>query len=201
MDPLLFAVSVGFVSGVSPGPLMTLVMTSTLERGFRAGLLTSLAPLLTDAPIVILSLLVLRELPESFLAGITVAGGAFIVWVGVQTMRSSQPTTAGESEAPARRDLLRGAVVNLLNPHPWLFWTTVGAPLLIGVWAEEPWRAVVFLAVFYGLLVGCKIAVAWAIARGSRLLTSRWYRGVLVGCGLLLVVLGAGLVWQGLERR
>lgn len=33
MDAVLFAVSLGLFSGISPGPLMTLVMTSSLERG------------------------------------------------------------------------------------------------------------------------------------------------------------------------
>ena len=62
-----------------------------------------------------------------------------------------------------------------------------------------PWRAVAFLASFLGLLVGTKIAVAWATARGRRFLNAKWYRGVLIACGLLLVGLGGELVWQGLR--
>ena len=199
MDPLLLALSVGFVSGISPGPLMTLVLTSTLERGFRAGLLTALAPLLTDAPIIVLSLLVLRELPATFLSAITIAGGAFIVWLGIQTIRTSgEPAADADGSAAGARDLLRGALVNLLNPHPWLFWATVGAPLLIETWTGPgPLETAAFLLIFFGLLVGCKVAIAWATARGSRLLASRWYRLLLVGCGLLLVGLGLALIWQG----
>jgi threonine/homoserine/homoserine lactone efflux protein len=197
MDALLFAFSIGFVSGVSPGPLMTLVLTSTLERGFRAGLLTAVAPLVTDAPVILLSLLVLRQLPETFLAGVTIAGGLFIVGIGIQTVRAAgRPAEARAEEVAGHRDLLRGAIVNLLNPHPWLFWATVGAPLLIATWKEAPWQAVAFLAIFYGLLVGCKVVIAWATARGSRFLGSRWYQRILVGCGLLLVGLGAALIWQ-----
>lgn len=199
MDALLFGLSIGFASGISPGPLMTLVLTSTLERGFRAGLLTSIAPLVSDAPIVVLSLLVLRRLPPSVLTPVTVAGGLFIIWIGVQTIRSAGGERTGdEMEAGGRRDLLRAAVVNLLNPHPWLFWMTVGAPFLIQSWNEAAWRATVFLVAMYALLVGTKIAVAWATARGRRFLDSRWYERLLVACGLLLVGLGVALIWQGL---
>ena len=199
MDALLFGLSIGFVSGVSPGPLMTLVLTSTLERGFRAGLLTAIAPLLTDAPIIVLSFLVLRQLPASLLTLVTVAGGLFIIWIGVQTIRSARHAQLSEEvEGTGGRDLLRGALVNFLNPHPWLFWMTVGVPFLIQSWNEAAWQAVAFLAALYGLLVGTKIVVAWATARGRRFLNSRWYRRLLVACGALLVALGGTLIWQGL---
>ena len=198
MDALIFGISIGFVSGISPGPLMTLVLTSTLERGFRAGLLTAIAPLLTDAPIIVLSFLVLRQVPPGFLALITVAGGLFIVWIGVQTIRSARQLQESDVQSGGGRDLLRGALVNLLNPHPWLFWMTVGAPFLIQSWNEAAWHAVAFLVALYSLLVGTKIAVAWATARGRRFLNSRWYRRLLVACGVLMVGLGCALIWQGL---
>jgi len=41
----------GLAAGASPGPLLTLVVSSTLARGFGAGLRVALAPVLTDAPI------------------------------------------------------------------------------------------------------------------------------------------------------
>ena len=199
MDALLFGLSIGFVSGISPGPLMTLVLSTTLERGFRAGLLTAIAPLLTDAPIILLSFLLLGQLPQSFLAPITVVGGLFILWIGIQTIRSARHAREIETEETAGgRDVLRGALVNLLNPHPWLFWMTVGVPFLIQSWNEAAWRAVAFMGAMYGLLVGTKIAVAWATARGRRFLNSLWYRRLLVACGALLVGLGCALIWQGL---
>jgi len=199
MDALLFGLSLGFVSGISPGPLMTLVLTSTLERGFRAGLLTAIAPLLTDAPIILLSFFVLRQLPQGFLTLVTLAGGLFIIWVGIQTIRAARHAQEIEEiEEAGGRDLLRGALVNVLNPHPWLFWMTVGVPFIIDSWRQDAWRAVVFVAALYGLLVGTKIAVAWATARGRRFLSSGWYQRLLVACGVLLVGLGCALGWQGL---
>lgn len=199
MDALIFGLSIGFVSGISPGPLMTLVLTSTLERGFKAGVLTAIAPLLTDAPIILLSFLVLRQVPESFLTLVTLAGGLFIIWLGFLTIRSArQAQGIEEAEEAGGRDLWRGALVNFLNPHPWLFWMTVGVPFLIKSWNEAVWQAVVFVAGLYGLLVGSKIVVAWATARGRRFLNSLWYRRLLVGCGALLVGLGGVLVWQAL---
>ncbi len=199
MDALLFGLSLGFVAGITPGPLMTLVMTATLERGFRAGMLTAVAPLLTDAPVILLSLVALRQLPAPFLPVVSVIGGLFIITLGVQTVLSAQkPREVGKIEGASGRDVLRGVAVNVLNPHPWIFWVGVGGPFLLRSWAEAHWHAAAFLASFFVLIVGTKIAIAWATAHGRRFLNAVWYQRILAGCGLLLIGLGALLAWQGL---
>ena len=40
---LLLGISYGFAAGISPGPLLALVITQTLKRGWRAGNLIALA--------------------------------------------------------------------------------------------------------------------------------------------------------------
>lgn len=196
MDAILFATSLGLFAGLSPGPLMALVLTSTLERGFRAGVATAIAPLLTDAPVILLSLVVLRRVPEWLLSGVSIVGGLFVAWIGVRTVaRARRPPPPAQASSASAVDVWRGALVNLLSPHPWLFWFTVGTPYLITSWAEAPWRSIAFLAIFLGLLVGSKIGVAWAASRGRRFLDSAWYRGVLTLCGVLLIGFGLSLVW------
>ena len=198
MDAILFAISLGLFSGLSPGPLMTVVLAASLERGFRAGLATAIAPLLTDLPVILLSLLVLRRVPEWFLASVTLAGGLFVAYIGVKTVVVARRprVETGETEASAR-DLWRGALVNLLSPHPWLFWFTVGTPFLLQSWGEAPWKSIAFLVVFLGLLVGCKIGIAWAASHGRRWLDATWYSGVMTACGVLLIGFGGALVWRG----
>ena len=199
MDAILFALSLGLFAGLSPGPLMTVVLTASLERGFRAGLLTAIAPLLTDAPVVLLSLLVLRRVPEWFLSAVTVAGGLFVVYIGAKTLLlARRPLPETTAASPLSRDIWRGALVNLLSPHPWLFWFTIGTPFMIQSWAEAPWQAIAFLIVFLGLLVGCKVGVAWAGSHGRRFLNATWYSSVMTACGVLLIGFGLSLVWRGL---
>ena len=197
MDAILFAVSLGLFAGLSPGPLMAVVLTASIERGFRAGLLTAIAPLLTDLPVILLSLLLLRQVPDGFLSGVTLAGGVFVAYIGVKTVvqaRRSRPPI-GETSATSR-DVWRGALVNLLSPHPWLFWFTVGTPFLLQSWSEAPWKSIAFLAVFLGLLVGLKIGIAWAASHGRRFLDATWYRALMTACGLLLIGFGIALVWR-----
>ena len=59
MDLFWIGIGLGLAAGISPGPLLTLVISTTLERGFRAGTRIAIAPLITDAPIIVVTLLIL----------------------------------------------------------------------------------------------------------------------------------------------
>jgi threonine/homoserine/homoserine lactone efflux protein len=123
MTDFLLGVSLGFSAGVSPGPLLALVITTALNRGFRSGVRVALAPILTDAPLIVAALTVSASLPAAFLAALTLAGGVFVVYLGFETLRASRRATltvAGRGIPPIVRgqDIWRGAAVNLLDPNP-----------------------------------------------------------------------------------
>ena len=202
MAALLTGASLGFASGISPGPLTTLVVTRTLERGFGAGLRVAVAPLFTDALIILVSLLLFRALPPLLEIGLTVFGALFLFYLGFETMRGARHATLVVLTAVAPRasaDVWRGVLVNLLSPHPWLFWISVGSPTLSRTWASGPLQAVAFLVGFYVMLVGSKVTLAYAVAHGRRYLTDRWYRWILWGSGLLLCSFGFLLLWRILQ--
>lgn len=202
MDVQLFglALILGATSAISPGPLVALVVSSTLDRGFWAGLRIAVAPLLTDAPILGMGLLTLHALPPAALGGIGLAGGLFLVGLGIeQALKARQavlPTLAVPA-APGQHELLRGVVVNLLNPSPWLFLLTVMAPLLATTWPHSPTSAVGFVIIFYLLLVGGKIALAAALTILRSHFRPRLYRGAVLLAALLLSAIGAALAWRG----
>jgi len=200
MERVLVGLGLGLAAGVSPGPLLTLVVSSTLERGFGAGLRVALAPVLTDAPIILLAILVLRDLPPAWLAWIGALGGCVVIYLGIDTLRSPiQDRDPDQASSGNSLDLWRGAVVNLLNPHPWIFWTTVQGPLLIRGWRQDPVTAMAFVVAFYAAIVGSKITIAWLVARGRQALRGRWYRRLLIGCGILLIGMGTVLVLQAIS--
>jgi threonine/homoserine/homoserine lactone efflux protein len=189
----------GLSAGISPGPLLTLVVTASLRSGLAGGLRVALAPLITDLPIIALSVLLVGNLPPAALRWVGVAGGLVVIWIGGETIRSARkailPGDVGTLADP-QRELWRGVLVNVLNPHPYLFWATVGGPALVSGWRISPWHALAFLVAFYLLLVGSKVLVAWLVGRQGGRLSLSWYRRVLVGCGLLIVAMGGWLLWQ-----
>jgi threonine/homoserine/homoserine lactone efflux protein len=128
-----------------------------------------------------------------------IVGGLVVIWMGVETLRSSRHATLpAKAVAPdeSRRELWRGVAVNALNPHPYIFWATVGGPALVSGWRISPGHALAFLVSFYVLLVGSEIVIAWLVSRRAGGLSLTWYRRLLAGCGLLLLAMGGLLIYQ-----
>jgi threonine/homoserine/homoserine lactone efflux protein len=188
----------GLAAGLTPGPLLALVLAASIERGFAAGARVAAAPLLSDAPVVVLCVLVLDELPDAVVSALAIGGGVFVVGLGVQALRDAgRPAPAA---AAAHREVGRAVLINLANPHPWLFWISVGGPLLLRAADDSVAAAVAFLAGFYGLLVGTKVVLAAGVAAGrKRLLAGRGYALALRVAALLLVGAGVVLVIEGIR--
>ena len=187
----------GLAAGLAPGPMLALVLSSTLQGGFAAGARVAAVPLLSDIPVVPLCVLVLDELPVTLVAAIGIAGGAALAVTGIRSLRAPPLAAA---PVPARRDVGRAVLVNLTNPHPWIFWIGVGGPVLLRAADRSGWAAAGFVAAFYGLLVGTKVLLAGGVAAGRRrLLASRGMRFATRGAAALLVAAGVLLVVEGVR--
>ena len=129
-----------------------------------------------------------RPLTTADLARLTAElDGATVPLVAVEDART---------DAPAR-SLAKAVAVNLLNPHPYLFWFSVGAPLLLKGWREGPAAAALFLTGFYVCLVGSKLLIAALVGRGRRLLTGRVYVWIMRSLGVALFAFSALFVREG----
>lgn len=189
---LITGITLGFSAGMNPGPLTSLVITSTLEGGFRSGLRIAAAPLLTDLPIILISTLLVRALPLWAEIALSIAGGCYLAWLGYKTIsraRHALPPEPGVVVTSTRVDLQRGVMVNLLSPNPWIFWMTVGAPILLTAMQQNWGAALAFALGFYVLLVGSKVALAAVIAGSRHRLNVAWYRRLFYVSGGLLFLL------------
>lgn len=197
METLALAASLGLASGLSPGPLFALVLSSTLERGMGAGLRIAVAPLLTDLLMLGLVSAFLNQAGEGVLRAVGAAGGLVVLWIGVGTLRSASrppPSETKEPVAGAASDLWKGAAVNLLNPHAWIFWVAVGGPIVARTWPASPAKAGAFFLLFELFIVGSKAGLAWTVARARHLVQGAAYRWTLRILGLALLAFGVRLL-------
>jgi threonine/homoserine/homoserine lactone efflux protein len=198
LDGLILGATIGLTAGISPGPLLFLTITSALRSGARAGVIVACAPLVSDVVVVGLTLLVLGQLAEETLAVVGVVGGLFMAWLGWRTWveaRTASLSGARAADQPSTlRALREGTVVNLLSPHPWVAWTTALGPLTVAAWRDQPTGAVVFVAGFYVMLIGAKIAIALLAGQGHQRLGDRGYRTALRVAAVLLGLSGIALV-------
>lgn len=200
MSALLLGLSLGLASGIAPGPMLALVLTTALRWGARHGVAVACAPLLSDLPIVAVSLLTLGQLPTKAVSGMGIVGGLFIVALGVQAMlesRTASLTPDPVAGHPTTWSALRkGALVNLMNPHPWLAWITAFGPLTLSTWRESRAGAVLLLAGFYTALVAAKALIAVLVAGGRHRLTAPGYRCAVLLSGLALATLGGLMILE-----
>ena len=195
---LLTGTTFGLAAGLSPGPILALVIAQTLRYGVREGLRVSLAPLVTDLPIVTLCVLALSHAPhlEAALAWISLAGGAFVVWLGIQSLR----VNLAQSDLPQAPNSIRKAIaINFLNAHVYLFWLTVGAPTVLKASEGGAAMAAAFIVPFYICLCGSKMLLAVLVNRSRGFLKGSAYIWTLRVLGFALIAFGAWLIRDGVS--
>ncbi|HOO38021.1 MAG TPA: LysE family transporter [Deltaproteobacteria bacterium] len=188
----------GLSAGLAPGPLLTLVITETLRGGLKAGIRVALAPLITDVPIVLLTLFVISKLThfEEVLGLISIFGAVFVAYLGYESMCTKEiPVLAGDTDLQSLR---KGVITNFLNPHPYLFWFSVGSPMAVKAYSTSVLSAVAFVCSFYVLLVGAKIILAVLISTSRSLLLGKAYQYTMKILGMLLLFFAGFLLWDGL---
>jgi threonine/homoserine/homoserine lactone efflux protein len=194
--------ALGFSAAATPGSLQTLLISETLLGGFRRGARITLAPLITDAPIIIAVLFVLQRFPPIVVQILSLAGGVFVLYLAwslfKQWRQGTQVKVNVEDAQPIGwRGLWRAAIVNWLNPNPYIFWTLVGGPTLITALNQSAAYGVAFLAGMYGVFIGSMLIIV-AVFHFARNLGPRVVRGLLLISIVVLAIFGVILLTRGL---
>jgi threonine/homoserine/homoserine lactone efflux protein len=195
--------ALGLTAAATPGSLQTLLISETLLGGFKRGARITLAPLITDAPIIIAVLLILNQVPPVALRLLSIAGGLFVLylaWGLLKQWRSGpQAAAAIEGTRPIGwKGLWRAAIVNWLNPNPYIFWTLVGGPTLTAALSQSLAHGAAFLAGMYGVFIGSMLIIA-AVFHSARNLGPRIVRGMLLISIVVLAIFGILLMQRGLS--
>lgn len=196
---LLTGLSLGFASGFSPGPLFALVISQTIQYGLKEGVKTALAPLITDLPIVAAATFLLSRASgyHSLLGWISLAGGVFLLFMARESLKIKGFTP--EIDAAGAKSFLRGALVNALSPHPYLFWIMVGSPILLSAHSHSLISAAGFILGFYLALIGAKILLAAIVNRSRNFMNGKTYIYTMRFLGLLLLLFAILLFRDGIS--
>lgn len=197
---LLQGLTLGFTASATPGPFLAYLLSQTLKNGWKRTLPATLAPLLSDGPIIALVLLILTQTPTWLLKALQIAGGIFILYLArgaYLSFKHFEPDTPYGGQAN-RKNLFEATIMNLLNPNPYIFWGSVGGPLLLKGWRESPAHGAIFILGFYLLLVGGFVGFTLLFGTTRRLgpKVSRILSGISAVVLLLfgLYQLGTGIV-------
>jgi threonine/homoserine/homoserine lactone efflux protein len=189
IDFLAIGIILGLAAGLAPGPLLTLVISETLQYDVKSGVKVALAPVITDLPIIILTIFVLAKLSNfhNILGIISLTGGCVILFMGYECIRAKGVELSIQTRQPS--SLTKGILANALNPHPYLFWFSVGAPMITKAVNVNVIAPVVFICSFYVLLVGSKILLAVLVGKSRTFLTNKVYIYTMRLLGMVLCLL------------
>jgi threonine/homoserine/homoserine lactone efflux protein len=188
----------GLSAGFAPGPLLTLIITQTLRHNVREGIWVAVAPVMTDVPIILVSFYILNQLSTrgSLLGLISATGGFYVLCLAYETIRTGPVDIATSKIQP--HSLRKGIMVNALNPHPYLFWATVGVPFFLKTRPNNPIAPWLFIFAFYFCLIGSKVMVALIVSRFQTFLGEKIYLYLMRGLGVLLASFAVFLWWDAL---
>ncbi|MEC9384036.1 MAG: LysE family transporter [SAR324 cluster bacterium] len=203
IESIFGILTIGFLlgapAGISPGPMMILIISETFRHGIRAGAKVAFMPLLTDAPVLFVSGYLFTKISNvDFMLGvISMAGATFLTYLGVRGIKNSSAEISDYTPKPFNlRELI---FANLANPNPYLFWFTVGAPLMVRSFQHSFSLGAAFLFSFYLGLVGVKFMLAIVAGKSRSFLQEIWYRRIMQFLGFVLIGFAFFLFWDGLN--
>jgi len=199
LAPVLGALGIGLALAGAPGPVQAILLTESVRGGVPRGTQALLGAFATWASLLLaVALGVSLTPPEGVIFRVLrLAGGALLIWLAVDGLRSTDDLSA--SADPDRRRGLppfaRGSLAVLLNPGAWLFLGAVASPVFanaaaVGGTATAIGAAVAMMA---GTVSG-DLAVVLLGAYGMRRVGEDRARLVRRGLAVLLGALGVWLL-------
>jgi threonine/homoserine/homoserine lactone efflux protein len=184
-----------------------MVAGTALEKGFKAGFILALTPLVTDVVPMIASALLLDRLSPLALTLLGISGGAVVVVVGVRFLRGHGGGTGplpgpgddghvGGTERRQSAQIPHVVASTLLNPAPWLFWLIIASPLLLRSWNRSPGEGALFIALIFLTNISTATGLAWVVSHSRKILNPDWQRRSLKAVGVVLILAGSFLCWQ-----
>ena len=145
LDQLLaFLLAASFIT-ISPGPDNLMVLSLGMSRGRKEGMAFGLGCALGCLSHTLLAVVGVSSLlvasPVAF-AVLRIVGGAYLFWLGVQTLRSRGgamvPTDAPDQSA--MQLLWRGVFANAINPKVMLFFLAFLPQFVVAERGDVPWQ-------------------------------------------------------------
>ena len=149
--------ALGGAAAAQPGPLQVYLLSQTLRNGGWRTLPAAFAPLVSDGPIIALTLLLLTQMPDWLVLVLRLGGGLFLLylaWGAWLSFRGSETVTAVSTPTESTQSVLKVALMNALSPNPYIYWATITGPILLEGWRESAVSGVAFLLGFYVTLIG-----------------------------------------------
>jgi threonine/homoserine/homoserine lactone efflux protein len=140
---------------VVPGPAVTYIVTHSIDKGRRAGIVSAFGIASGGLVHVVAATVGLSALIASSataFTAVTLVGAAYLIAVGIRRISSGEQDGEIQSvPAPHRELYVQGVVVNVLNPKTALFFLAF-LPQFVDPARGAIWPQVAFLGILFALI-------------------------------------------------
>lgn len=198
---LITAVTISLSGVMAPGPI-TAATIAAGTRSRHAGGLIAVGHGVVELPLVLciwagVGGLFLQSETTKMLIGIV--GGAFLLFMGIQMLRSVGRKNDKVIQYAGKSPLWTGIILTAGNPFFLLWWPTVGLVLIKDVQEFGRLAFALFITVHWLCDLVWLEALSWTSFKGAKLLGGRTQYAVLLVCSLTLLGFGVFFIYNAVS--
>lgn len=203
LTTLLSGAALGFALSFMIGPVFFIILSTSVRQGALAGVTFASGVLLSDALYIFLSIYGLGEIFESvwFMQFGSYLGGAFLLIYGFHILLKKKTEAIESSKETGSfkplRTILKGFVMNMVNPFVPLFW--IGVAAAISGYAYTPSEKGFFYSAVLVVVFLTDSSKAYLASKMSALITTRILVFLNRLAAIALILFGFRLLWYALN--
>jgi len=191
---------IGLTGALAPGPTLVATIHSALRIGWTGGPRVTVGHIIAEMGIVLLIVAGVTTVSDTYRPVIAGIGGVALVIFGGMTLLGARNATllSGNCEGKSAGPVLAGLITSISNPYFWIWWFSVGSALLFSSFSQGIAGLLAFIGGHWSADLAWFTLISVGIHRSKTVIDNRIYRGILLGCGLLLVIFGMWFLTQAL---
>jgi threonine/homoserine/homoserine lactone efflux protein len=199
IDIVLFALTsfgVGLSGALVPGPMLTVTISDSVKKGFKAGPLIILGHFITELAIMLAILAGLGWIIGSQTAVFIIGtfGGLVLIFMGYNISKPDKILSDIEKEEYGTQkygSVMGGIITSLSNPFFYIWWATIGCTFMFkGLELAGIVGLLGFIIGHWSADLSWFSTISFFSSRGSKVMADRTYKVVMMICGVFLVLLG-----------
>ncbi len=196
---------ISFSGAAMPGPLLTVTIKESHEKGFWAGPLLVLGHGILELLLIAALMFGLKSAFESpfFVGSVGLLGGGFLFWMGIGMIKEAKAGLIELSSlktAPVKMGpVMAGALVSVSNPYWTIWWATIGLGFVLAALKAGPAGLIAFYAAHILADLAWYSLVSFMVSAGKSFISDRAYRAMIGTCAIALMGLAAHFISSGFQ--
>ncbi len=190
---LLAGILIGLSLAIPPGPVNAVIAAESVKRSYVNGIKVGLGALTADATYLVVALIGVAVLfnNDKVKMVVSLVGGVILAYMAIGILKDFRKPISENEKKDIKNYYLTGVAIGFTNPAAILWWITAGAALI----------ASTNIAGIAGFFLGVILwVVSFSVTLHYAKSKAQWvYPAVMLVCGVVLLVFGAVLVYDGIR--